>query len=149
VNVSRARVPDAPTPVSVTSIGHQSFIYSFSGGWDGGSPTLEHQIGYGYLSTQVQYTYPSNGTTPVATFIPGATVYIWARSRNAVGWGPWSARTTVELYRACRVKSKGVWVHAIPYVKRNGVWRPAEPYLKQGKVPGGSNGTWERAAYTG
>ena len=154
--ISRATVPAAPTPVGIDQVQHQTFRYKFSGNSNGGAAIIEWQIGYGYSSSSAQYTAPSSGTSTVGTFIPGATIYIWSRGRNSVGWGPWSARSQVTLRRGNRVKHKGVWSHAIPHVKdgkvagvSDGTWKPAEPYVKKGKVPGVSDGTWALVEYTG
>lgn len=149
VHVSRATIPQAPTPIGISQVQHQSFLYQFSGNWDGGSPIREWQIGYGYAGQGVQWTAPSNGTITVGTFIVGARIGIWSRGRNDVGWGPWSSELQVDLKRGCRVKYQGTYYHAIPHVKYSGGWYAAEPYGKTGKIPGVSDGTWKLAAYTG
>ena len=147
--ISRATVPAAPTPVGIDQVMHQTFRYKFSGNSNGGSAIIEWQIGYGYSSTNVQYTAPSSGTSTVGTFVPGATIYIWSRGRNAVGWGPWSSRSQTTLRRACLLKYNGAYSHAIPHVKDAGTWKPAEPYIKKGKIPGVSDGTWALVEYAG
>lgn len=154
--ISRAVPPQAPTPIGIDEVQHQTFRYRFSGNSDGGSPITEWEIGYGYDPNSVQYRAPSSGTITVGTFVVGATVYIWSRGRNAVDWGPWSSRLSVSLRKGCRVKHQGAWAHAIPYVKDGyvsgsnwGTWKSAEPYLKKDKVPGVSDGIWKLAEYTG
>ena len=156
VAVSRAVVPQAPTPLSIDNVMHQQFRYRFSGNWDGGAAIQEWQIGYGYDPNNVQYTAPSSVTIDVGTFVVGATIYIWSRGRNSVGWGPWSSRMSVVLRRGGRIKHQGSWHHMIPHVKADmvygsswGTWKPAEPYIKKGKVPGVSDGVWALAEYTG
>lgn len=149
VAISRATVPAAPTPIGIDLIEHQSLRYRFSGNSNGGAPILEWQVGYGYDPNHVQWYKPSNGTITITPFYPGATVYIWSRGRNIAGWGPWSVRSSATLLRGCRVRSGGAWAHAIPYAKHNGLWKPTQPYIKKGKVPGGSDGSWQLAAYTG
>lgn len=152
--ISRAVAPQAPTPIGIDQVQHTQFRYRFSGNWDGGAPILEWQIGYGYDPNNVQYTAPSSGTIDVGQFIVGATIYIWSRGRNSVGWGPWSARSSVQLKRGMRIRVPTGWAHAIPHVKDGmvagvswGSWKPAEPYYKKGKIPGVSDGTWELAPY--
>lgn len=137
VNISRAVVPAAPTPLAVdtSKIGHTQFQFQFSGNSNGGSAILEWQIGYGYSPSSVQYTMPSPGTSMIVGLGLGADVYAWARGRNAVGWGPWSARTgPVTLLPGGWVKVNGVWMPAIPYVKVGGVWKGAVPYIKKSGV---------------
>lgn len=145
--ISRAVVPQAPTPLGIDEVKHQTFQYRFSGNWDGGAGIQEWQIGYGYDPNYVQYTAPSNGTSTVGTFVPGATIYIWSRGRNSVGWGPWSSRSQTTLRRAGRIKYNGAYSHAIPHVKDAGTWKAAEPYIKKGKIPGVSDGTWALVEY--
>jgi hypothetical protein len=156
LSISRAVVPQAPTPIGIDMVNHQDFRYRFGGNWDGGSPILEWQIGYGYDPNNVQYLAPSSGTILVGTFVVGADIYIWSRGRNAVGWGPWSSRMSVTLRRGGRIKYQGTWFHMIPHVKdgkvtgvSDGLWKPAEPYIKKDKVPGVSDGVWTLVAYTG
>lgn len=147
--ISRAKVPAAPTPVSIDQVQHQTFRYKFSGNSDGGAGIKEWQIGYGYSSTNAQYTMPSSGTSTVGGLLVGATVYVWSRGRNSVGWGPWSSRMSVQLKRGGRIKYQGAWAHMIPHVKDAGTWKPAEPYIKKGKIPGVTDGTWALVEYTG
>lgn len=128
--ISRASPPPAPTPLGADQIKHQKFRYRFSGNGDGGAPVLEWQIGYGYNANSPQWTASSSGTSEVGTFIPGSIVYIWSRGRNAAGWGPWSARTTVQLKRGIKIKWQGAWKDAIPYVKVAGLWMPVELFVK-------------------
>ena len=154
--ISRATVPAAPTPIGIDNVMHQQFRYRFSGNSDGGAAIQEWQIAYGYDPNNGQYTAPSSGTIDVGTFVVGATIYIWSRGRNSVGWGPWSSRSSVTLRKGGRIKYQGSWYHMIPHVKDGfiygsswGTWKPAEPYIKKGKVPGVSDGVWALAEYTG
>ena len=149
VAISRASVPAAPTPIGIDEVGHQSLRYRFSGNSNGGAPILEWQVGYGYSSSNVQWSKPSGGTITITPFYPGATVYVWSRGRNIAGWGPWSTRLSTTLRRGCRIRINNAWSHSVPYIKYNGAWKPAEPYIKKGKVPGVSDGTWALASYTG
>lgn len=141
VGVTRATVPAEPNVTGADTITHTTFRYRFTAGSNGGSAILEHQIGYGYSSTTPTWTAASNGTITVGTFSPGSVVYIWARSRNAVGWSDWSSRTTVQMKRGLRVRSGGTWKYAIPYVRVLGVWKPFEPYVRV-------SGIWKLAGAT-
>lgn len=142
VTINRATVPAAPTPVGIDTVGHTQFRYMFSGNSDGGSPIREWQIGYGYDPNNAQYLAPSSGTIMVGQFTVGATIYIWSRGRNDVGWGPWSSRMSVVLLQGGRIKVNGGWGFAIPYVKYEGIWRGAEPYDKK-------NDAWRKVVYAG
>jgi len=137
------QVPAAPTPgeyqfKTQTSVG-VSFIFSQR---QTDPPNLERQFRYGKdptgvvlsgtvtMDEEVEYVY---GMTP------GATYYFWGRARNAVGWGPWSAVSSVDLIAGARVLVAGVWRKAVPYVRVGGVWKVAEPWVKD-------VGIWKRTS---
>lgn len=133
--INRATIPAAPTMLGLDQLGHTTARVRFSGNSDGGSPILEWQVGYGYDPNTVQYTISSSGTSTLSNFIVGSDIYAWARGRNAVGWGPWSARANARLLSSGRVKVAGTWREMILYVKVAGVWRSAILYEKK-------NGVW-------
>lgn len=128
--ISRATVPAAPTPLGLDQIGHNSMRYRFSGNSNGGSPILQWQIGYGTSPSSVQYTLTSNGTSVVTGLSLAGTWYFWSRGRNAVGWGPWSARSSARTLSSGRVKVAGTWREMVLYIKVAGVWRQAIIYEK-------------------
>lgn len=130
------RVPYAPTIVSLSSIKQESIFTSFRGINDGGSPIIEWQLGYGKNPDAAEVLVQANtGDTQLNDLDPGKKYYFWARGRNAVGWGPWSARTEATLDAGAFVRHTGTWRRAVPYVKVNGVWTLAKPWTKAG-------GTW-------
>lgn len=132
VYISRATVPQAPTMIGIDQETHQSFRVRFSGNGDGGSGILEWQVGYGQSPSSVQQSVGSGGTSTINTsYMPGTKVYAWARGRNAVGWGPWSARADGDFLPGIKVKVGGVWKDAIPYVKVGGIWMPVVVYIKK------------------
>lgn len=73
------------------------------GSGDGGSPILQHQIGWGTSPNIVGQgggfgnLTISTGSGFISGLTPGATYYFWNRWRNAVGWGPWSPRNDVRM----------------------------------------------------
>lgn len=131
---SLAKAPPAPTPLGIDQVDQNSFRYKFRGNGDGGSDILEWQVGYGTSSGSPQKYTKSSGTTVVNGASPGTTYYLWSRGRNAVGWGPWSARSAVTTYTGARVNVGGVWKNAVPYVRVNGVWKMAQPYVRSGGI---------------
>lgn len=105
-------------------------------------PHLEKQIRYGRditagvidgtitVDQDVEYLY---------NLVPGGTYYFWARARNTIGWGPWSASSKLILIAGSRVMVSGQWVRAVPYVNVGGVWKVAEPWVKD-------VGVWKKTA---
>lgn len=129
-------VPDRPEAPNIYAISPTQVRGAFrSYPWDGGVPVLEWQIGWGTNPTTPQ-TLTSGDIGNFNNLQAAKQYYFWGRGRNAVGWGPWSARTDVLLPAGARVRqSSGVWARALPWVKTNGVWKIARPYSKK-------NGTW-------
>lgn len=135
--IQTATVPSAPTSLGVDLNEMTSLRYRFSGNSNGGAPILEWQIQWQEGSGALKYV-SSSGTTIFTGLNPAASYNFWARGRNSVGWGPWSAKSTGKTIAGARIKSNGVWRDAIPYVKVNGIWKLAQPYVKQ-------NGVWKKS----
>lgn len=127
------RVPDAPSVVAVTEVQQMSVHAAFTANGNGGSAILEHQIGYGFSATDPQFFVSSNGMV-IGALGPGLKYYFWARVRNAVGWGPWSAVSSVTLIAGSHIKVGAVWKRAVPYVRIGGVWKVARPWGKSAGV---------------
>jgi hypothetical protein len=102
-HIQRATVPAPPTMISATPISTTAIHVVFVGNYDGGSPVLEYEIGYGQSPSGPIYTIPSDGTTDVVGFTTGAHWYFWARGRNALGWSPWSNRVEASTWMSPRV----------------------------------------------
>jgi len=132
--INTARTPAAPTPLSLETLSQTAIRYRFSGNSNGGSAILEWQIGYGTNPSTPQFYTGSNGTTDVGALAPGTTFYFWSRGRNSVGWGSWSSRMSARTLAGARVKVKGVWKEAVPYVKVAGKWKLAQPYVRKSGV---------------
>jgi len=129
------RVPDAPGIVSTSLVKQTSVRTQFVGQGNGGTAFIEHQLGYGLDPvTPAVYVAGPTGIHDLTGLVPGGTYYFWARSRNAVGWGPWSKRSQVNLIAGSRVFTDNVWKRAVPYVKVGGVWKVARPWVRNAGV---------------
>lgn len=125
------RIPDAPTPVVFSNITQISISTQFTDGFNGGTAVLERQLGYGLNPTTpaVLVNSPS-GINHLSDLQPGGTYYFWARERNSVGWGPWSARSHTNLIAGARVLVGTEWKRAVPYVRVSGEWKVARPWVR-------------------
>lgn len=101
--ISRSTTPAPPTMVAAYPISATAIHAIFVGNWDGGSPVLEYQLGYGQSPAGPVYTLPSDGTTDVLGFTTGSHWYFWAQARNALGWSAWSNRVEASTWLAPRV----------------------------------------------
>lgn len=140
VYVSRATVPPAPTPVAFSEITHESVKTVFNSNGTGGAAIIEWQLSFGTNGGDIDGSgnamYSSSGTRVMTGLKPGQYYAAWARGRNSVGWGPWSAGRSFYTLSGCHVRVGGVWKSAVPYVKVGGIWTPAIPYIKVGSNPG-------------
>lgn len=126
-------VPPAPSSVAISEVTQSSVKAVFNGNGDGGSAILEWQIGYGTDANTPQSFISSSGTSTLTGLSPGQKYYFWARGRNSVGWGPWSAVSSATLIAGAYLKVGSVWKRAVPYVNVNGTWKVAKVW---GKVAG-------------
>jgi hypothetical protein len=110
---------------------------AFTGNSDNGSPILEYQIGYGNEPEMVGFTVSAVSPQTVTGLTPGSKLYFRTRARNIVGWGPWSAASSIKTIAGAYVKVGAEWKLAVPYVKVGGVWKLAEPWVR-------SVGVWKR-----
>lgn len=136
--ISRIYLPQAPTPIALDQIGHTTMRYRFSGNWDGGSPIREWQIGYDYAGNYPTMFVGSSGTTELSNLYLGQNVYVWARGRNDLGWGPWSSRLVARTLAGGRIRINGVWREAVWWIRISGVWYQCIPYVRSG-------GSWSDA----
>lgn len=130
--------PTAPTFYNVTqkSVG-VSFPFTVRAG---NPPNLEKEFRYGKDPTGAVILGTVTVDEPTEYLYnldPGQTYYFWGRSRNSVGWGPWSPAYRLDLVAGARVLVGGTWKRAIPYVRVAGVWKVAEPWIKD-------QGVWKR-----
>lgn len=130
------RVPDPPSAVAISELTQRSLRTQFGGGFDGGTGHIEFQLAYSLgtdvnLATHIQ---ANSGISNLSNLDPGKTYYFWARGRNQVGWGPYSAVRAGTLRAGAMVKDAGVWKRALPYEKVNGIWRLLKPTVKHAGV---------------
>ena len=134
VYLNRATVPPAPTRPVFSEIKHESVKVQFSSTGTGGAAIIEWQLRFGpdgsAILSSKNWNIVSSGTSVVTGLKPGSYYAAWARGRNSVGWGPWSAGASFYTLAGCHVKVNGAWKPAVPYVKVNGVWMPSVPYVK-------------------
>lgn len=131
------KVPDAPTVPLLAAVRMTSVDVAFTGNSDNGSPILEYQIGFGTSSATPSSTVSATSPQTVTGLSPGLTYYFRTRARNIVGWGPWSAASSIKTIAGAYVKVGAEWKLAVPYVKVAGVWKLAEPWVR-------SVGVWKR-----
>ena len=134
-------VPGAPDGPTLLDVGQKSMQVSYDFDDNPNNPTtLERQLGYGTSpSAPTTWVSDPSGIFTLSSLSPGGTYYIWGRSRNSVGWGPYSDSTQVTLIAGARVLSGGQWKRAVPYVRVGGIWKVAEPWVK-------SQGVWKKTA---
>jgi|ERR1043165_7154200 hypothetical protein len=134
-------VPDAPGTPAIIDKTQTSMRVEYNFPINSNNPpTLERQLGYGLSSVApTSFANHPSGINTVSGLVPGGTYYVWGRSRNSVGWGPWSVATQVLLIAGARVLVGSEWKRAVPYVKQGGVWKVAEPWVK-------NMGTWKRTS---
>jgi hypothetical protein len=132
VEATTWKVPGAPNAVTFSNVKQMSVTTAFKSGNNGGTAVLQEQLGYG-LDPNTPATFVDAGNLNI-NFIsglsPGRRYYFWVRSRNVVGWGPWSTRSLVDLIAGARIRHAATWARAVPYVKVNGVWKVARPWVK-------------------
>lgn len=129
------RTPTVNAPIA-SSIKQTSVHIQITDKDNGGTGTLERQVGYGLDPTTPEtiITAASGGNADLTNLSTGKTYYVWGRARNAVGWGVWGPRTIVNLPAGARVVVGVIWQRAIPYVKVNGEWKLAKMYVKSAGV---------------
>lgn len=138
------QVPPAPNPAPFYDVKQTSVGVDFEFIGRSNDPANEEwQFKYGRDETGAIIDGTVNVNEAVEYLYnldPGKTYYFWGRSRNSVGWGPWSsAASVVTLIAGARVLVVGTWKRAIPYVRVGGVWKVAEPWVKDA-------GIWKRTA---
>lgn len=125
------RVPDPPTTPALYNPTMTSIYAWFGhGAYDGGTPIISKQIGYGTNPSGATTIINVGGPTTVENLAPGTEHYFWARTRNAIGWSDWSGRSSMSTIAGARIKVGSTWKTAVPYVKVGGIWKPAEPWVR-------------------
>lgn len=137
------QVPAAPAAPAFTNVTQTSVSVAFPFATRlSDPPTLEKQFRYGRDPTGAIIDGTINVDQPteaLGNLTPGGTYYFWGRSRNSVGWGPWSAAYKLMLIAGARILVAGSWRRAVPYVNDEGTWKVAEPWIKD-------TGVWKKTA---
>lgn len=131
------RVPDAPTIPTASNIKPTSMTVSWNSNGNGGSAFTNYELAWAWGTPAGGAFVGTNQPSPVALggLTPGLVYYLWARSQNAVGWGPYAGpsigyRTIAGAYIPVGAEQK----LAVPYVRVGGVWKLAEPWVRIGGV---------------
>jgi hypothetical protein len=124
--------PVAPSAVAFSLITQTSVRAKFTDKKNDKNEIIERQIAYGLdPNTPTTSVSATTGVKDIAGLEPGKVYYFWARSRNSVGWGPYSTRSILTLIAGARIFTvPGGWRRAVAYVKVDGVWRRVQPYVK-------------------
>jgi hypothetical protein len=135
------RVPDSPQPTIFTDLTQTSVRTVSSDRYDGGTPIIERELGYGQNPSVPEFFVMPDGAgvNNLPNLDPGKTYYFWGRVRNSIGWSTQSARTQVSLIAGARVLVNNQWERAVPYVKHAGVWKVARPWIRDA-------GVWKESA---
>lgn len=97
--ITRAKIPNPPSAVSLSSLTSTSVVGSFSDGANNGDAIDDRQIGYGTSSVSTTSIVHSDRSTTITGLIPGTTYYFWARTHNSMGWGAWGPRSQITTLR--------------------------------------------------
>jgi hypothetical protein len=132
--------PNAPSALYLESTTMTSANLRVVWGLSNGDNIVETQLGYGTSSgaPQLFQSFPTGSKLiTVPGLSPGVRYYFWARTRNAVGWSPWSLRidnSGTQLQGGWYFLDDGngnmIPRRAIAYVNVGGVWKPALPMIK-------------------
>lgn len=130
------RIPDAPGAPVLANVTQTAFTLAvFAVNGDGGTALTGFEIYFATVATTPPTTpgsLLSLASLPLVEsgLIPGTTYFVWVRTKNAIGYSPWSAMSSTTSVAGVRVKASGVWKQAIPYVRDGGVWKLARPWGK-------------------
>lgn len=126
------REPDAPSVVSYEFITQNSVYakFSYTEAFNGGTPILETQFRFSRSLAQPGNIVSAYSFSRFINLDAGKTYYFWARTRNAIGWSPWTSPTSVTLKAGAFVMVGGVPTRAVPYFNVNGVWTLAMPSVR-------------------
>lgn len=128
--INRAKAPDPPSAVTLSSVTTNSVFATFTDGDNNGDAIDNRQIGYGTNDTTVQKTVTSDKSTSITGLTPGTKYYFWARTHNSEGWSSWSSRRDTTTISIVWINVAGVWKTAIPYVRDAGVWKVTRPWSR-------------------
>lgn len=143
--IDRAAAPSKATGLQATTIGHTSAFFTWARGAMNGGSFQEDQIqissspqsGSGDFTGTVEVTASdySNSDYATATNVlrQGRTYRAHVRSRNSVGWGPWSDIYTFRTLSSGRLKqADNTYREFVMFIKTETGYREAVPFLKSG-----------------
>lgn len=91
------KVPDKPTAISVSDITEDSFFVAMADGSNNGSAITVRQMGLSTNNTGIQQSYNITGLDhQMGPLASNTQYYVWARSGNAIGWGPYAGPVAVR-----------------------------------------------------
>lgn len=88
-------VPAAPGTPVISNVKNTSVDVTFADGSNNGAAIDTREVSYGTNPSYSSAAVTSDGSTTLTGLTPGTTYYIWARTHNVVGWGPYSAKATI------------------------------------------------------
>lgn len=130
-SVTTVNVPPAPGPLVVSEISQVSMKVVMAE--NGGGTILQRQIVRNTVNnigggTTTDYNNLAGIT--LTGLLPATTYYLWSRTRNAAGWGPYSPLVVAKTIAGAYVKVGAVYKQAVPWVKDGGVWKKARPWSR-------------------
>jgi hypothetical protein len=139
-SIETLSVPPAPSKPMISAVTQTSAHVEFTVPTDtGGTPITSMELAYNTVNSVTGATIQTVGKiSNVNNLHPGNTYYFWARSKNAIGYGPWSIVASAKTLAGAKIKVGLVYKDAVPYVKDSGVWKVATPWGRQG-------GIWKRS----
>jgi len=128
-----ATVPDAPRAVTLSAVTQSTVYTELFGNSDGGSAITRWELGYGTDPTGPSNIVTSPITLTVSGLTPDTDYYFWSRGVNAIGTGPWSARSTARTLPGVHLRVSGAWVTVRPHSRVSGAWVSSKTH---GRVSG-------------
>ena len=136
VDIVRATVPPAPTPLGVSLITQTTCRYQFSSNGLGSGTFLRWEAQWSTSPTFATGNGPivtSSGTTDFTDLPPGTTLYFRSRGVNTHGNGAWSAIiSATTLPSGARVGAGGSFVLAATSVGKSSAFVPTQILVGKG-----------------
>lgn len=140
-NATTPGPPSVNSPPTITNIKQTSAVLKINAGSDGGDPMNLYQFGWTLNSTDTPTTnvvsvIPFGGLPPttITNLPPGTTLYFRSRTKNSIGWSPWSGIAPMRTVAGAKIKVGPVWKEAVPYLKVAGVWKIIQPWARTAGV---------------
>lgn len=75
-----------------------------------------------------------DGVANPGDLIPGEKYYWRGRTKNGVGYSPWSGHKSATTDAGSYIRYKGKWRKAVAYIRVKGKWRPSVPFVRRDGV---------------